>query len=355
MNRTRASSRTTGFAVALICAGAYLPSMALALGCTTELELRTDQGGIAENAEITAVELPEGISLTTSPAGRIQKVRVELPSILYRRIQISATASEPAKQLAGSLAYYAIWPCNSTQKLTLHLAARSGSAGEVRQMWDDSRMASPPDSETAALYYGLALSTAEKRLERNPDGAHQYDLISTYLALRAFHIYAKLSGSYLAWNEKIQRIATWHIKLLSRVNKNGIEVIDKEGARLASERPSRTLLYRRLWREFTTTKNPEQALEGLDRFRRSLKEEADSDQILADLRLTHAEIVASTNSAASKVIRKASTSPDLLKLIDNNVRLSIKLADLSTIEYRNKLQSDANELSHRILTLRRKN
>lgn len=121
------------------------------------------------------------------------------------------------------------------------------------------------------------------------------------MALRAFRLYVNLSEVPLRASDEVRSISDWYVQLLQTTNLTGLDPIKKAGLDIASAHKTLAVFYGNKWREILKIEQPEVALEGLQRFRRSIEAEQDTPLLLADLKLTREELVTSANSFAAKI------------------------------------------------------
>ena len=211
-------------------------------------------------------------------------------------------------------------------------------------MWRNKDVLQPKDSTTAALFYARALATAEHRLETNQSSTSQYNLIASYLALRAFRILATVSETPLLETERLKRIAIWHLELLERVRLNGLETIQNESAELTSHRPILAIMYRKNWAQLLLENNRVKQLEGMRRFRQSIESEQDATSLLADINLRREELIASANSVAGRIEQPTSQRPEVRELVKKQTSESEEFVRNNNPSNSAKLDSDVRYL-----------
>ncbi len=329
----------------------FFPSLSFAENeCSIVFSLVSDTGEPVVNATMSAVELPHGTKISTKPAGLVQEVAVPLPNILYRKVEVIAKQENSSGKIeAGSVAFFNLWPCATAYKTTLTLSARTGDAREVRDMWESKDLVRPSDFATAALQYAQALGTAQARLKANPNSRHQYTLISTYLALRAFNNLNSLSNIPLAHCENLAKIATWHRNLLTKVRQDRLDVIFREGTKIANERLALANMYKKYWNKTIKIKNPEIVLKRLHRFRKALDSESNSNKILADIGLSQSEVYASITFYAGKITKQTPVlGKEVKDLIAEQIHVTEKFLQSEPVLKRDKLSADVRYLNQKI-------
>lgn len=257
-------------------------------------------------AELDPRASAAGATLEVTPGGAAISLPAEQPEMLYRKVELSLRVPfRESGRVDADLAYYAAWPCEKPASILLPLTAQTGRADEVLEMWRSKAMMKPEDTSAAALYYARALETAELRYKRDPNSKHQYDLIACYLALRAFRKYLDISEAPIEMTPRLRKIAGWYRDLHSRVSLRGLEPIEKEGTAIAAERVALSALYRRKWNEILELSKvrPSKALEGIRRFKTAIEAEPETHKILADINLSHEEVLNSANSIAGRIGR----------------------------------------------------
>ena len=318
--------------------------------CRTQVQLRGDVGmdeGGLEQFVIQAREEPAGSILQSSETGSTRVYAVNPPKFLYRTIVLKLQ-SDAYRISSTSLAFLAPWPCTAEEALTLVLSTRTGSAAEVNEMWNDGRMLEPTDSIAASLYFARAIGTALARYKSRPAAKHQYDLISAYLALRAFRIYVNLSEIPLRESDEVRHIANWYVQLFQSINRKGLQAIEKDGLNIASERQALAVFYKKKWSEILKIEPPEIALDGMQRFRQSIEAEQDTPLLLADLHLTREELVASANTFAAKIAAPKFEDVQVAKLVSNQIAITENLIIAKTVKNPLKLRGDATVLRRRL-------
>lgn len=213
-------------------------------------------------------------------------------------------------------------------------------------MWASEEFRAPGDLETAAQQYFVALGTARARRARAPDSAHQYDLISSYLALRSFRNLVRMSNVHLTQGRALREIAAWHRELLTRVPRHGLEVIFTEGASIAGENATLVEMYRRQWAQVGKLDDPTEALATISRFRESMDNEVDRQQLLVALGLTREEIILSANEYAARALRaRGASDATVAPLVSRQIDEARKLLDSRLLKQRLKLEKDLMHLT----------
>jgi hypothetical protein len=316
--------------------------------CKTHIELRgesVDETALQQST-VSAREIPDGLKLDASPRGALlREISFDLPDgRLYRRIALQSATQVDAVALRAEVAVLSAWPCRVQDGVMLPVVKRVGDAAEVVGMWGDRSAVSPPDMATAAMYFARALSTAEIRHERYPQSKHQNDLIASYLALRAFRIYAAKSEVPLVTPPRLRPIAAWYLQLLTRVDATGLGAIAQEGQTVANELVPMAQFYTSKWREIKQLADRVEALDGLQRFRASLEAEADTQAILTTIGLTMEEIVNSTSQVAGEIEADRLEAARAKLLVEAHVRsLGVLIARPGTSERaRESFRKDLN-------------
>lgn len=318
--------------------------------CRTQIELSPDKLGeeVLAKSEVTAQERPTGTAISVAPIGLSQTIAVELPTKLYRQVEIKIkTSLGKGSYIYGDVAFFVTWPCETSSKAIISASLRNGSATEVQAMWNSRELLQPRDTTTAALYYARALSTAEQRRAANQSSTNQYDLIASYLALRAFRMYANISELPLLESERLRLISNWYLELLERVKLDGLDPIKTDGAEIASHRAILVILYQKKWNELRKTSDPIKQLEGLRRFREAVESEQDATRILADINLSREELIASANSAAGQIEQPGSQRTEVQDLVKKQTKESDEFVRKSNPINSAKLKRDARFLKQR--------
>jgi hypothetical protein len=288
--------------------------------CTTIIDLVSSSGGSTDSALIEAKSRLGEERIQAQGGGKLRRLSSPLPIRLYNTIDVLGTKEFPeGKKEHASIAILTVWPCSSENTYNLVLESRTGKANEVNAMWESKDYINPSDIATASLQYSQALGTALARYKANPNSKHQYDLISTYIALRAFHNLNSLTGYRLVFDEEILKIANWYRKLRSEVSHSSLTAIKNDGVSVANEEHALVGLYREEWNKLTTGGSTDN-LTAMIRFRESILSEPAKKQILAQLKLTEEELILSINNAIGQALRsKTSGPPDFEKLASSHI------------------------------------
>ncbi|MCE9682660.1 hypothetical protein [Halomonas alkalisoli] len=322
--------------------------------CRIHIILSPESVTLEEGIEFSAMERPYGTEIGVSPAGQVQSVTVEQPDQLYRTVETTAKKKREDTLEVGDMAFYLLWPCDEELHAKLFLSARTGSAREVRLMWDNPAFVRPPDLETSLFQYAQSMATAEARYERNPESRHQYDLIASYLALRAFHHVIRLSPIPVARSERLTRISNWHRKLLSDgVTVSGLDSLISEGKQLASNLGAVSSMYTGIWNHIQDLKDPELQMTNLLRFKSSIISEPTVNDILNEIGLTRDQINSSINYYAGNMLReRGSASEASFQLISEHLEEMRQNLFAAEGRERDRLSSDVDYLSTRLSNVR---
>ncbi len=267
----------------------------------------------------------------------------KVPESLYQVIDVLWNESNDNKiTLSRDLTYLHVWPCEKESMVTLIVNSRSGSAEEVRQMWDSKPMIKPSDTKAAAIYYANSMGTALARIDIDPNSKHQYDLISSYLVLRAFKVYSQISRVPLIPSPQLRMIADRLLGQLDTINVEDLEVIVKEGPLLASEVLYYQIFYKKIWDHILSKLDKKEKLILMRKFYDSITSERDSALILKALRLTSSEILASRNSLLGEYVldsnRELKTLGELLDIHISETQLHLE--KIENVSNREKLTKD---------------
>ncbi|MGU5762668.1 hypothetical protein [Aeromonas hydrophila] len=287
--------------------------------------------------------------------------RVYIPpreGYFYREIELVATKDD---KVIGDIAYYMQWPCATNIKSKFTEMYRNGSAKEVLELWNSKDHIKPKDFETALFQYNQALGTAEKRLTAPRRGNyHQYDIISSYLALRAFNNLLNSTDIPIARSSRIEKIADWHIELLAKVNKDGLEPIFNEGASISSGLTALSEMYKKYWqhakaiKEEHTLQAYQSAHDLFVNFRNTIELEPEKKAILDYLSIKPEEPSSSINELSGLWMR-SSNSGDLTEEALSNIQQQTKTSEnrLSNSNTANQKQvADIIYLNEKINNLR---
>jgi len=247
---------------------------------------------------------------------------VSKPEKLYRSIKVLAVKNdEESTSNLMDLVFFPQWPCGETRKIPIHLTSLELDNSSISEMFKDEYW-NIKDVNVAALNFYKSFALASWRKLKYPKGKSQYNIISSYLALRAFNHLAQISEPSFGMGDEMRGIYLWHIELLSRVNKRGIERIWKESDSLGTGHSIKGILYRKAWRKILSLENDAVALESIQRLYRSAQEEAETDAILAAADLNFNMIVEAGNEFARKLSLNSGISDKEIGLIRSQGRLA---------------------------------
>lgn len=270
---------------------------------------------------------------------------------LYRTIIVDAKAGpNDGSDIVGEIAYFSVWPCRPAATIVMATAERTGEASEVRQLREEYGSSVPGDLSTAAKYLADALSTAEARRRLFPNSTHQWNIIATYHALRAFYQYSTLAPVPLTYGSRLAKISEWHRSLLPRVKPDGIGYILDESKTVLISRMPRSRMYGAVWEEIKEykTSRPTHARQLIARFRSSLDMEPDKVGIMKDIGVDTLELQRSESEITARAIQSndpvaarmalewaastASSSRSLAKIVQDAAARSRLIQDAGFVE-----------------------
>jgi len=247
------------------------------------------------------------------------KFTVSKPNLYYKLIEIEVKKGEEDGNV--KLVYFPQWPCDIVESVPIYIGHQTPSNAAIKAMFDDQNWDNK-DLRIATSNFNRAYSLAMWRKSKYPNGKSQYNVISSYLALRAFNHIAKLSESSLGMPDSMQELHRWHISLLSRVSASGLEVIWNESSILGTNPSIKGLLYTKAWRKIKSQTNPQVRLEAMQRMYESIKNESETDEILHSAGLSIEMLIDAGNNFARKLSLSDELNEEQFNLINKQIRIS---------------------------------
>ena len=235
------------------------------------------------------------------------------PRDFYKKVNVQAKVTDGESN--SEIAFISHWPCLVNKPIPLYISDYETTISALRELWS-SEIFNSKDHDTAAQEFFNAYSLAQWRLTSFPDSKRQYDLISTYLALRAFNNLITVLETPIYMTSGMKKIYHRHKELLKVVNPNGLDVIFNEKDKLGTEESILENLYRRAWSNILKIEDPGVAFEAGTRFLKSIREESDTDGLLERIHLSENVIITSTSNRAGKLFRSRKISSNELILDD---------------------------------------
>lgn len=275
--------------------------------CEVRVQLDISPAASSQDWKVYVRDFVSNDSIPLVQNGFLGFIRTAEPpsDSLYRTIIVDAKMSpDDGGKAIGEIAYFSVWPCKPTATIIMSVADRTGDASEVRRLREEYDSSAPTDLSTAAKYLADALGTAEARRRLYPNSIHQWNIIATYHALRAFYQYSTLAPVPLTYGSRLAQIAEWHRRLLPRVKPDGIDHIFNDSKTVLLNRMPRSRMYSAVWKEIKDSKNsqPAQARQLIGRFRSSIDLEPDKFGIMKDIGISMLELQKSESEITAKAL-----------------------------------------------------
>ena len=236
-----------------------------------------------------------------------QSITTSVPDQLLKTIDV--VIHNTGSDTDSELTFLHVWPCDQPSKVLHKLKNSTGSASEVRSLWNSDSMNNPEDVNAAALSFAKALSSGLKRHHVRPNGQHQYDLMSTYMVLKSFEQYAEMSKTPLALSQQLKMFANKLLRQLENtaISKRKLSEIEEQGKRLASRVLYQKIYYLKTWNQISAFNDPLRKHQLLVHFYNSIDSESDSPELLKHIGQT-LESIMNLRAKALKVLQTAQAS-----------------------------------------------
>lgn len=267
----------------------------------------------------------------------------------YKKIRLSVDGLVGEVGCSGTVCAYI--PAGVTQSTVVAcLSSATGTAKEIREMWYNDAYINPQSEDEAALYYARTLASAEKCISAKM--SNQYELIATYLALRAFQSYARESTTPLAMSSELKRIGIRYKDLLAKLNFENLSAISREKLTVYDTLFELEVFYTKEWRRIKTLaeSNPHLAFQQCVEYGESLYSEPEASGILARIKIANDEPIASAlKFAGSAVQNNNGTDSDFGGILDKlERRLKALDIDFVTIQRKKELEQELIDLRSKL-------
>ncbi|MFC3193380.1 hypothetical protein ACFODZ_03885 [Marinicella sediminis] len=276
-----------------------------------------------------------------------QSITTTIPDQLLKTIDV--VIHNTGSDTDSELTFLYVWPCDQTSTVLHKLKNSTGSASEVRSLWNSDSMNNPEDVNAAALSFAKALSSALERHHVRPNGQHQYDLISTYMVLKSFEQYAEMSKTPLALSQQLRMFANKLLRQLDNraISRHNLSEIEEQGKRLASRVLYQKIYYLKTWNQISAFNDPLKKHQLLVHFYDSIDSESDSPELLNHIGQT-LESIMNLRAKALNVLQTAQASAnDISKAVqldfDDNREL-IKEKMMESPEQAEQARQELNTL-----------